>query len=87
MVRGLGLVFAVGWGLFWLYWVAAAFSKKRSRVLWSRTLGIRAVLVIIVIVLVHAHVLRHPDVNTNVALAALAPHCGHSAWASRSGPG
>ena len=29
-------VFAVGWALFWIYWLVAAFTMKRERVQWSR---------------------------------------------------
>src|SRR5581483_5894984 len=28
-------IFAVGWAVFWTYWLVAAFSMKRGRVAWS----------------------------------------------------
>lgn len=31
VVRTVEIVFAVGWGTFWLYWLVAAFSMKRGR--------------------------------------------------------
>jgi protein-S-isoprenylcysteine O-methyltransferase Ste14 len=71
VARALDLIFGIGWGLFWLYWLAAAFTKKRGRVPWSRELAIRVVIVIIVIVLARLGVFRHHDVNTNVARGAL----------------
>ena len=37
-MRAVELVFAVGWGAFWLYWLVAAFSMKRGRIPWSREL-------------------------------------------------
>jgi protein-S-isoprenylcysteine O-methyltransferase Ste14 len=37
-MRSVELVFAVGWAAFWLYWLVAAFSVKRGRVLWGRHL-------------------------------------------------
>jgi protein-S-isoprenylcysteine O-methyltransferase Ste14 len=38
-------VFAAGWGAFWLYWIAAAFSMKRGRIPWSREIRIRVVII------------------------------------------
>jgi protein-S-isoprenylcysteine O-methyltransferase Ste14 len=58
-------VFIAGWAAFWIYWLAAAFTMKRGRVPWSRELGIRVVIVIIVIVLVHFGVLRHRGRNSD----------------------
>ena len=45
------LVFAVGWAVFWTYWLVAAFSMKRGHVAWSRELRIRAVILVLAIVL------------------------------------
>ena len=52
------LVFAVGWGAFWLYWLLAAFSVKRGRIPWSRELRIRLVLVGVAILLVRVGAFR-----------------------------
>jgi protein-S-isoprenylcysteine O-methyltransferase Ste14 len=70
-MRAVELVFAVGWGAFWLYWLLAAFSMKRGRVPWTRELGIRVVLVVVVILLIRLGVFRHHGLNTNPALAAV----------------
>ena len=70
-VRAVEVVFAVGWAAFWLYWLVAAFSMKRGRVPWSRELGIRAVILVVVILLIHARVFRHDAVNTDPWRAAL----------------
>jgi protein-S-isoprenylcysteine O-methyltransferase Ste14 len=67
----LELVFAVGWGAFWLYWLVAAFSVKRGRVLWSRELRIRAVIAAIVILLARLGVFRGPGLNTDAPRAGL----------------
>lgn len=64
-MRTVELVFAVGWGAFWLYWLVAAFSMKRGRVRWSLELRIRAVIVVIVVVLVRLGVLRDHGLNTD----------------------
>jgi len=70
-VRAVEIVFAVGWGAFWLYWLVAAFSMKRGRVPWSRELGIRAVIVVLVILFIHSGVSRHHAVDTDPWRAAL----------------
>jgi protein-S-isoprenylcysteine O-methyltransferase Ste14 len=74
-VLGIELVFAVVWAAFWLYWLMAAASMKRGRVPWSRELGIRAVLVVIVILLIRSHVFRdkglHKDDPWLIALGLL----------------
>jgi hypothetical protein len=71
MMRALELVLAAGWGVFWLYWLAAAFSVKRGRIPWSRELRIRAVIVVVVIVLVRFGVLQGHGLNTDPARAGL----------------
>jgi len=70
-MRAVELVFAVVWAAFWLYWLVAAFSMKRGRVPWSRELGIRAVLVVIVILLVRLGAFREHADNTDLWLAGL----------------
>lgn len=53
------LLFVVGWGAFWLYWLAAALFMKRGRVPWAGELPIRAVVIVIAILLVQVGVFRH----------------------------
>jgi protein-S-isoprenylcysteine O-methyltransferase Ste14 len=87
-MRAVEVVFVVGWGAFWLYWLAAASSRKRGRVPWSRQLGIRAVIVVIVIVLVRVKAFRHHGLNTDpwragLGLALFALGLGLAIWARR----
>jgi len=70
-VRALGVVFAVGWAAFWIYWILAAFSTTRGRVSWRREVFIRVVIVAVVIVLVHFGAFRNDGTNTNAWRAAL----------------
>ncbi len=63
-MRAVELVFAVGWAMFWLYWLVAAFSMKRGRVRWSSELRIRAVLAVAVLLLLRLGVLRGGGLNT-----------------------
>jgi protein-S-isoprenylcysteine O-methyltransferase Ste14 len=85
-MRAVELVFAVVWSAFWLYWLVAAFSMKRGRVPWSRELGIRAVIVVVVILLVRLGAFRDRGVNTDswrdgLGLALLAVGLGFATWA------
>ena len=60
------LIFAVGWAVFWLYWLVAAFSVKRGRVPWSRELRIRAVIVVVAIALVRFGAFRVHSHHTDL---------------------
>lgn len=86
-VRAVKLVFAVGWGLFWLYWLVAAFSMKRpSRVAWSRQLRIRGLILMAVLVLIRVGAFRGHGANTDpwragVGLALFALGLAFAIWA------
>ena len=80
------LVLAIGWAAFWLYWLVAAFSMKRGRVPWSRELGIRAVIVVVVILLLCLGAFRGHGLNTDpwragLGLALFALGLGFAIWA------
>lgn len=70
-MRAVELVFAVGWGAFWLYWLVAAFSMKRGRVPWSREVRIRVVLFVAVIALFRLGVFRGHGVTSDPWRAAV----------------
>lgn len=57
-MRAVELVFAVGWGAFWLYWLLAAISTKRGRIAWGPELRIRLVIVALAVILVRVGALR-----------------------------
>jgi protein-S-isoprenylcysteine O-methyltransferase Ste14 len=85
-VRPVELVFTVGWAAFWLYWLVAAFSMKRGRVLWSRELRIRVVIVAVAILLVRLGAFRGHPVNTDpwlagIGLVLFALGLGFAIWA------
>ncbi|MGH3053843.1 MAG: methyltransferase family protein [Gaiellaceae bacterium] len=85
-VRAVELVFVVGWAAFWLYWLVAAFSMKRSRISWSRELRIRAVLVVIVILLARLGAFRSHGVHTDpwreaLGLVLFGPGLAFAVWA------
>lgn len=85
-MRGVELAFAVAWAAFWLYWLLAAFSMKKGRVPWSRGLGIRVGVVVVVILLARAGAFRHHGLNTEpwragLGVALLALGLGFAVWA------
>jgi protein-S-isoprenylcysteine O-methyltransferase Ste14 len=85
-VRAVEIVFAVGWGTFWLYWLVAAFSMKRGRVPWSRELRIRALIVIILVTLIRIGVFRGHGLNTApwraaIGIVLFALGLGFAIWA------
>lgn len=85
-MRAVELIFAVGWGAFWLYWIAAAFSMKRGRIPWSRELRIRALIVALAVVLVRFGVFRGHGVQSDpwragIGLALFAAGLLFAIWA------
>lgn len=85
-MRAVEIVFVAGWAAFWLYWLIAAFSTKRSRIPWSRDLRIRVVIVVVVILLVRLGVFRSHGVHTDpgreaVGLVLFALGLGFAIWA------
>jgi protein-S-isoprenylcysteine O-methyltransferase Ste14 len=85
-MRVVELVFGVGWGAFWLYWLVAAFSTKRGHVLWSRELRIRVVIVVLVVLLIRFGAFRGHAVHTDawregLGLALFALALGFAIWA------
>jgi protein-S-isoprenylcysteine O-methyltransferase Ste14 len=85
-MRAVEFVFAIGWAAFWLYWFVAAFSMKRGRVPWSRELGIRALIVVVMIPLIRTGAFRHHGLNTDpwragLGLVLFALGLGFAIWA------
>jgi protein-S-isoprenylcysteine O-methyltransferase Ste14 len=82
------LVFAIGWAAFWIYWLVAARSTKRGRILWSRQLRIRALLLVGAVLLVRVGAFRDGDLNTDpwragLGLLLFALRLGFAIWARR----
>jgi protein-S-isoprenylcysteine O-methyltransferase Ste14 len=85
-MRAVEVVFGVGWAAFWSYWIVAAFSVKRGRVPWSRELGARAAIFVVVLVLVRAGAFRGHGLDSNpgrvgVGLVLFATGLGFAVWA------
>ena len=85
-MRAVELAFAAGWGIFWLYWLVAAFFMKRGHVPWSREVRIRAVIIVLAILLVRLGALRDHGVENDpwrggLGLVLLAIGLGFAIWA------
>jgi protein-S-isoprenylcysteine O-methyltransferase Ste14 len=65
------IVFAIGWAVFWAYWLGAAFSMKRQRIAPLRELRIRMVIFVLVILLLRLGAFRNNDINTGPWVAGL----------------
>ena len=65
------IAFAVGWAVFWIYWLVAAFSMKKGRVAWSRELRIRALVIVLAVLLIRLGAFRDGGINSNPWLAGL----------------
>ncbi|HVV77298.1 MAG TPA: isoprenylcysteine carboxylmethyltransferase family protein [Mycobacteriales bacterium] len=85
-MAGVRIVFAVGWAAFWLYWLVAARSIKRGHVDWSREVGIRVAIVVVVVLLVRLHAFRGHTHRAGswravLGLALFAAGLGFAIWA------
>jgi protein-S-isoprenylcysteine O-methyltransferase Ste14 len=70
-MHAIELVIGIGWVLFWVYWLVAAFTMKRERVPWSRELRIRALIIVVVLVLFRLGAFRGASLNTDPLRAGL----------------
>jgi protein-S-isoprenylcysteine O-methyltransferase Ste14 len=68
-MHALERVFEVGWAVFCIGWIIAAFSMKRGRPSWSGELRVRVPLLIVVVILVHVGAFGHVG-HRNVPLRA-----------------
>ncbi len=85
-MNAVGLVLAVGWAAFWIYWLVAAFSMKRGHLSWSRELRIRAVILVPAVLLVRLGAFRDHSPNSDLWRAGLglilfAVGLGFAIWA------
>jgi len=79
-------IVAVGWAVFWLYWLIAAFSTKKGHTPWSGARSIRLVISVVAIIVIRAGVFRGHGLNTDpwraaVGLVLFALGLGFAIWA------
>jgi protein-S-isoprenylcysteine O-methyltransferase Ste14 len=80
------VVFAVGWLVFWTYWLVAAFSMKKGRTAWSPELRIRAVIFVLAILLIRLGAFQNNRLNSDpwragIGLVLFAAGLGFAVWA------
>ena len=85
-MRGVELVFGIVWAAFWIYWLVAALSMKRSHVPWVRELRIRALILVLAIVLIRCGAFQGHGLNTDpwragVGLVLSGLGLGFAIWA------
>ncbi len=85
-MRTVELVFGTVWAAFWIYWLVAALSMKRSHVPWARELRIRALILVLAIVLIRFGAFRGHGLNTDpwragVGLILFGLGLGFAIWA------
>src|SRR5690348_7502891 len=85
-VTGVELVFAIGWAVFWLYWLLAAHSTKRGRVRWSREIRIRVIVLAVAFVaarfgVFHGHLTHAGALRSAVGLGLFAAGLLFAVWA------
>lgn len=79
-------VFAIGWALFWIYWLVAALSMKRQRTPLSRELYIRLVIFVLVVILLRIGAFQNSVHNldpwlSGFGLLLFAAGLGFAIWA------
>lgn len=85
-MRTVEIIFGIGWGAFWIYWILAASSMKRGRVPWSRDLRIRLAIVVLAALLLHAGAFRGEGLDSSpwragLGLALFPVGLGLAIWA------
>ena len=59
------LVFLVGWVVFWIYWLAVATGAKAGRTRWVRFAGVRAAVLLVVLLLVRLRTFRGSEASNH----------------------
>jgi protein-S-isoprenylcysteine O-methyltransferase Ste14 len=85
-VTGVELALAIGWAAFWLYWLVAAFPRKRGRVVWSREVRIRVIVIAVAFVAArfgafHGHLAPVGALRSAVGLALFVAGLSFAVWA------
>jgi protein-S-isoprenylcysteine O-methyltransferase Ste14 len=52
------IVIGIGWGVFWIYWIAVSLGVKAGRSRWTRFAGFRVAAVLIILLLLRLRVLK-----------------------------
>jgi len=63
-MKAIDTIIAVGWIVFWAYWLVMAFTAKAEQSRWTRFAGVRAGLILAVLLLIRFRVFRGPAAVT-----------------------
>ena len=81
-------VMGIGWAVFWIAWLVAAFTAKASRGRWGRLAGVRIIVIVVAIYLIRddwhgggGPRIGHDPVLAGVGLALWAAGLGLAVWA------
>jgi protein-S-isoprenylcysteine O-methyltransferase Ste14 len=81
------LVIGIGWAVFWIYWLVAAFTAKSSRGRWSRVSGLRIGLLVVGAYFIRlsfsrgGHAIGTGPVLSGIGVALWAAGLGVAVWA------
>jgi protein-S-isoprenylcysteine O-methyltransferase Ste14 len=81
------LVIGIGWAVFWIYWLVAAFTAKSSQGRWSRVSGLRIGLLVLAALFIRlsfsrgGHAIGTGPVLTGIGVAVWAAGLGVAVWA------
>jgi protein-S-isoprenylcysteine O-methyltransferase Ste14 len=81
------LVIGIGWAVFWVYWLVAAFTAKSSRGRWSRVSGLRIGLLVVAAGFIRlsfsqgGHAIGTSPVLAGIGVAVWAVGLGIAVWA------
>jgi protein-S-isoprenylcysteine O-methyltransferase Ste14 len=80
-MRAIDLVIVIGWLAFWAYWLVEARHAKAARNQWSRFVGIRVAVIVLIVFLVRFAGFGPHRATENAALAGV----GLAVWAAGLG--
>jgi protein-S-isoprenylcysteine O-methyltransferase Ste14 len=63
-MRSIDTVIAVGWIVFWAYWLVMAFTAKAGQSRWTRLAGVRVATILVVVVLIRLRVFSGHEAAT-----------------------
>lgn len=63
-MRAIDIIIAVGWIVFWAYWLVMAVTVKAEQSRWTRLAGVRVGIILVILLLIRLRVFRGPGAAT-----------------------
>jgi protein-S-isoprenylcysteine O-methyltransferase Ste14 len=70
-MRAIDIVIGAGWVVFWIYWLAASAGVKAGRTRWTRFVGFRVAIVLIVLLLLRLGAFKAHEVTRDLWLQVI----------------